>query len=54
MENGVVQWQNRGLALMACIERYGKGGQIALAVYDWGNSEKRRGCVLLGRMIITI
>ncbi len=31
VENGVVQWQNRGLALMACIERYGKGGQIALA-----------------------
>lgn len=36
MENGVVQWQNRGLALMACIERYGKGGQIALAFTTGG------------------
>ena len=36
VENGVVQWQNRGLALMACIERYGKGGQIALAFTTGG------------------
>lgn len=36
VKNGVVQWQDHGLALMACIERYGKGGQIALAFTTGG------------------
>lgn len=36
VKNGVVQWQDSGLALIACIERYGKGGHIALAFTQGG------------------
>ena len=31
VKNHIIQWQNQGIALMACFERYGKKGNIAFA-----------------------